>query len=189
MTARPIFAESRRRPPCTAVAPVLVMVAVLLAAGCQDHTTTISQTCPPTTTFTNTPAVTSTSVTTIPTTCPPPANGSYWIIITPIGNVTSGNPVLVNGSTNIPAGGLLNILLFHPSRQKTAIPTMKGNVSIVKNGNCTNTFALIVNTPELNVGRNGTNMMAEVYSSDLTLPGYDYPGNRTEFYLFNQTMP
>jgi len=66
---------------------------------------------------------------------------------------------------------------------------MKGNVSIVKNGNCTNTFALIVNTPELNVGRNGTNMMAEVYSSDLTLPGYDYPGNRTEFYLFNQTMP
>ena len=34
MTARPIVPESRRRPVCAAVALVLVMVAVLLAAGC-----------------------------------------------------------------------------------------------------------------------------------------------------------
>ena len=34
MTARPIFSESRRRPVCIAVAQVLMMVAVLLAAGC-----------------------------------------------------------------------------------------------------------------------------------------------------------
>ena len=42
MTARPVDPESRRRPLCTAVALVLVMVAVLLAAGCmgpgQDNT-------------------------------------------------------------------------------------------------------------------------------------------------------
>ncbi len=34
MTARPIDPESRRRPVYATVAPVLMMVAVLLAAGC-----------------------------------------------------------------------------------------------------------------------------------------------------------
>jgi len=34
MTARPVDPESRRRPVSAAVALVLVMVAVLLAAGC-----------------------------------------------------------------------------------------------------------------------------------------------------------
>jgi len=37
MTARPIFTESRRRPVFAAVALVLVMVAVLLATGCNDE--------------------------------------------------------------------------------------------------------------------------------------------------------
>jgi hypothetical protein len=186
MTARPIFLKSQRWPVCATVALMLVMVSVLLAAGCMNQTTTINQTYPPMTTFTNTPAVTSVPVPTISAICPSPANGSYWIMITPIGNMTSGDLVLVNGSTNIPAGGLLNVWLSHPSRQKTAIPTMKGNVSMVKNGNCTNTFALIFDTPELNVGLKGTNMVVEVYSSDVTLPGYNYPANRTEFHLFNQ---
>ena len=38
MTARPIVPESRRRPVCIAVALMLVMVAVLLAAGCAGWT-------------------------------------------------------------------------------------------------------------------------------------------------------
>jgi hypothetical protein len=46
MTARPIFSESRRRPVTVAVALCIVMVAVLVAAGCVDQQSRYGQNSP-----------------------------------------------------------------------------------------------------------------------------------------------
>ncbi len=183
MTSRPISDELRRMLLNTAVALILLVAAMLLAAGCTSQTPAINQTYPATATFTNIPAVTTAPVTTIPSICPAPADGSYWIMINPISNVTAGGRVLVNGSTNIPAGGLLNVTLFHPARQKTTVPRMKGTVSIVKNGNCTNMFALIFDGSNYSNFTSFISMEVEVYSTDETLPGYNYPGNLTKFLI------
>jgi hypothetical protein len=112
MTARPSDPESRRRPQWIAVALVLVMVAMLLAAGCLNQTTGINQTSPPATILRTTPVITPLTDTTIAMVCPTPADGSYWILINPITDIKRGiTPFVINGTTNLPADPSGNISL------------------------------------------------------------------------------
>jgi hypothetical protein len=123
------------------------------------------------------------SVTTVPTICPVPAAGSYWIRINPVNNVSVGDPIVVKGTTNIPAGMVLNVTVSH--YQFRALPhyvppSVSATVVIQKTDTCINSFSGASNSSGyLGAGEAG----AEVYSPDQTLNGHDYPANITMFFV------
>jgi hypothetical protein len=103
MAARQIFPESRWMPVCIAIVLMLVMVTVLLAAGCTSQHQP-SGTVPSPTVFTSTQVATTVPAVTIATVCPTSADGSYRIIINPINDVKRGiTPFMINGTTNLAA--------------------------------------------------------------------------------------
>jgi hypothetical protein len=140
MSVRPIFPENRRRPLYAAVALVLVMAAVLLAAGCVNQTTTIkNQTVQTVTTITNGPTIKIMPVTTILTKCPVSANESHWIIINPISNFTLGDVFKINGTTNLGESEKIHYYVysaFIPTPPNVPEPNYyvtNGDAQIVKN--------------------------------------------------------
>jgi hypothetical protein len=192
MTARPLIPASRRRPVSPAVALVIVMVAVLLAAGCLNQTTGINQTSPTATILRNTPVIIPLTDTTIATVCPMPDNGSYWIIINPINDVKRGiTPFGINGTTNLPADSSGNLSLkivtyptkLDPRRQSgehsvedygsvcTAIPDIK------MGDGCINTFSAECPIPDAESGEYFVTVSK--YGSSRGDPGF--AENQTQF--------
>lgn len=157
----------------------IILVSMLIVTGCVDQTMIKDQTGNLTTTLTGATI----PVITTPTTCPELANGSYWITINPISNVSAGTPVFINGTTNIPEKDSLNIDIAR--YQFRALPhyvppNVSGVVIIKKNENCSNIFSYNLNTTDLG----GAGKIAvDVYSLNINLPGYNSPENQTEFYI------
>jgi archaellin len=98
----------------------MVLVAVVLAAGCVNQTQIVNQTSPPTTISTTPPVTTTVSIMETVTVCPTPADGSYWIIINPISEVKKGNtPFTINGTTNLatsPSGNVRLKIVTYPTK-------------------------------------------------------------------------
>ena len=169
----------------------LILLGCLLSAtGCVSESTVKNQLSNTTDVVTSIPIVMPiTLVTPIPTECPVPGNGSYWINIDPISNVSVGNPVFINGTTNIPAGMDLN---FEISKvQWRALPHytpphVSGIVEIIRTDDCTNKFSFFSNTSDL-----GDLSLFEVYvwTEDTHLSGYNFPANRSEFYIIRLVNP
>lgn len=76
-----------------------------------------------------------------PTVCSTPENGSYWIDLDPIENVTWGDTFCVNGTTNIPVGEQLLVTIttnsFTPAGDTRENPTPK-IVKITSGNQCDN---------------------------------------------------
>jgi hypothetical protein len=163
---------------------LLLVVCVLLAAGCIGQTAGEKQTnnapVPATSIMRD---LTTTLITPVPIICPTPEPGSYWIRINPMSNVSIGDPILVNGMTNIPSGMILNITISQ--YQFRALPhyepsSVSGTVEIKKTGICTNSFSYHSNSTEyLGVHE----IEVEVYSLDKSLNGNNYPANLSKFYI------
>jgi len=132
MTERPIFSDSRRKPVCAAVVLCIVMVAVLLAAGCTNQTQVINQTSPPTTIFTSTPVTTTVPIMKTATECPTPVDGSYWIIINPINDIKKGiTRLTINGTTNLatdPSRSVKLKIVTYPTKLDTRRQWMEQSV-------------------------------------------------------------
>ena len=169
--------------------PVLciMIIGVLLAAGCLGQTSG-NQATVTTITVTSAPMVTTMTVAPVPAPCPPPANRSYWIRINPIVNVTYGNPVFISGLTNLPEGETLHVRIspYMPPHSRYAPPVIDREVIIRRSENCTNNFTYFTDVTNLNEDYNGSRIDVEVYSLDFNLTGYNFPAHLSEFYLINQ---
>ena len=89
------------------------------------------------------------STTIIPTVCPSSANQSYWIKINPIGNVTIGELILVDGTTNIPVGTTLTSDIYYESFTPGIVsPTrsIRGFAEVRETDNCINNFTFQANS-------------------------------------------
>jgi hypothetical protein len=128
------------------LALVMVLVAVLLAAGCiGDHTMNpgvrnTAVTNPP-----ESPVIATEPVASVTTICPPLTNGSYWIRIDPVGQVRKGDAFRISGTTNIPAGKTLVLEVydaaFYPHCKCCFDDLLIADVRILKGDNCGNTFS------------------------------------------------
>ena len=163
MTARPIFSESRRKKASVAVALCIVMVAVLLAVGCmsqsveknssenlyQNITATVPETSP-----TQMP----TTFIAVPTVCLVPLNGSYWLKIDPMKNVKRGDPIYVNGTTNIPVGKKLLVTIHEDNWAGpfSFYPIIQVWTKIIPTSNCINRFSQRFNSTDFVVNYNVT---------------------------------
>jgi hypothetical protein len=160
MTARPIVPESRkRRSAPVAVALMLVIVALLLAAGCIRGQPAFDNT-----TANGTAAVNPSTLITQPVQiqCPPVfGNTTPYIIINPIGHHDTGDTFEINGTTNLGVNSKIlfelwepRLLELPPDRNITETATIpyqyfsiSGYVKI-ENGSCGENFwSYTVNLP------------------------------------------
>ncbi|MEN6442546.1 MAG: hypothetical protein ABFC71_02185 [Methanoregula sp.] len=126
---------------------VLVIVALLLAAGCAGQPATKT---PANSTMSAVspvpPVVTTAPVTTLMPACPLPATGSYWIAMNPVGAARRGDEIHFSGTTNIPAGKTLNLAVyesaFHPHCKCCFDDFFMSDVKIRKGDECRNVFSL-----------------------------------------------
>jgi hypothetical protein len=150
VTERLILCESRRRPVCAAVALCIVLVGVLLAAGCASQSAVTNQTSNTTVTVTTAPLVATTSlITPIPTACPHPANGSYWIKINPISEIHRGDQIFITGITTLPKETPLELSVFpsfRPHQKCTTTNLYSRPIKIDEGIDCTNTFSTSFDT-------------------------------------------
>jgi len=154
MTARPIDPEIRRRPVYAAVALVLVMAAVLLAAGCVSDIGTPNQTEPVT-------PVTY-LITTLPTIqpqCPIKDNTTPWITVNYTENLQIGDVIKINGTTNIEKGEMSIFLLESAGHtclnrgdvREGPCPCCKGltvTAPVISKDGGNNTWSIDVNTSQ-----------------------------------------
>ncbi|OPY37109.1 MAG: hypothetical protein A4E35_01573 [Methanoregula sp. PtaU1.Bin051] len=162
---------------------LFLIVCVLLAAGCISQPSAEHPLNTTSTAITNALASTTTMpITEVPTECPVPANGTYWIMIDPIGNVTLGNPVSIEGTTNIPVGYILKVFIFpHSSpHSKWIFKGINGDVTIMRGINCSNVFSSHFDTSAMKAPHL---VLVEVYSDDPSLQGYNFTANRSQFYV------
>ena len=128
MTAHPIFPKSRKKPVFAAVALLLVMVAVLLAAGCMGN---------------------GISVVTSPTPTPiQPAKvhqSLYWIDVDPISDKHVGDIFTINATTNLSAGDTILVQIYN-SRIVRNISGTSGTEKVVQGSGGINTISFIVNS-------------------------------------------
>lgn len=165
----------------TAIIFCLILLGCLLSAtGCVSESTVKYQLSNTTDMITSIPTVMPTTlVTPIPTECPVPGNGSYWIKIDPINNVSIGNPVFVSGTTNIPAGMDLNFLIgeqeFRSSPPHSKPREILGLVKINKTETCTNTFSIYSNTAVFVQPI----LFVDIWTTDKKFSGNDDSGNNS----------
>jgi hypothetical protein len=131
------------------IALVLVMVAVLLVAGCTGgHTMNPPVSTISATTLPVTPGMTAAPVTPVPTICSPQTNGSYWIRIDPVGDVRKGDAFRINGTTNLPAGKTLDLMVydaeFHPHCKCCFDDLLTAEVRVLKGDECGNIFSYYI---------------------------------------------
>jgi hypothetical protein len=171
----------------------LIVVCAIIITGCVSQTRnersnitiSLSKEVPSYPTVRTTALVTPT-----PKECPVPRNGSYWIAIDPISNVSMGNPVFINGSTNIPTGIVLNFdiskVQWRASPSSDMLSHVSGIINIKKTDNCTNQFSIFSNTTDLG----GPNLFEVFVWTEATyLNGPNFPDNRSEFYIIRQMPP
>jgi hypothetical protein len=178
------------RPIHAAVALCIVLAGVLLVAGCMTKPAAENQMSNITVAVTSAPTIIATThIMPIPTMCPLPANGSFWIKINPISNVSMGNPVFINGTTNIPAGIYLDFLIgqqeYRSPPPHSEPPQVSGIVKIIKTESCANKFSFYSNTTVFV----GPELFVSVWTKDKNFSGYNYPANSSVFYKISEVNP
>jgi len=131
----------------TTLALLLLIAAVLLAAGCTGQQSADPSINTMTTATSSVPsAVTTVPIMTTTIPCTFPGNGSEWIQIDPIDNAIKGNPIFFTGRTNIPAGKTLNIALYesayHPHCKCCFDVLFISHVKVRQGDRCGNAFSL-----------------------------------------------
>jgi hypothetical protein len=168
----------------------LILLGCLLSAtGCVSESTVKNQLSNPTDMITSILTVMPTTlVTQIPTECPVPGNGSYWIKIDPINNVSIGNPVFVSGTTNIPAGVELDFEIHNDQFRAlphSQPPYILGKVKIPISEGCINKFSFYSNTRALT--RAGTYIMVLAWIDQRKFS--EFPSAASEFYIIGAVNP
>jgi len=162
----------------------LILLGCLLSAtGCVSESTVKNQLSNPTDMITSILTVMPTTlVTQIPTECPVPGNGSYWIKIDPINNVSIGNPVFVSGTTNIPAGVELDFEIHNDQFRAlphSQPPYILGKVKIPISEGCFNKFSFYSNTTALT--RAGMYIVVLAWIDERKFS--KFPSAASEFYI------
>ena len=137
MTARPILPDSRRKPESVAVVLMLVMVAVLLAAGCAGQPTSSNTTANYSVTVAQSILITQPEQ----STCSISGNTTPYIIINPTGTHNARDIFEINGTTNLKRGERLSVFVYQspPSPNKkypSEFTDVRGH-AIVQQGDCT----------------------------------------------------
>jgi len=132
------------------LALMLVMVTVLLAAGCMGELATEKQMSNTTEPVTNTPAVvTITLITPVSTECSAPVNGSHWIKINPISEIHRGDQIFITGTTSLPKETPLELRVYPSFRlhQKCSTSNLFSRPIKINEGiNCSNVFSTSFDT-------------------------------------------
>jgi hypothetical protein len=168
------------------LALVLVMVAVLLAAGCAaecpvdilpvNSTTTVASPVPT--------VITKAPVTPVRTICPVSENKSSWITITPIDRIERGEAIRISGTTNVPAGKHLSMHIypgfFHPHCRCCYDDEMAADVIVRYDGECANTFSFLFDT---------TNFVPAEYIVTVMCPENSTESNTLIFTILENITP
>jgi hypothetical protein len=161
------------------------MVAVLLAVGCTGQAHTENPASNATVAVTSAPTVVTTArVMPIETACPLPANRSYWIKINPIDKIERGDKIHINGTTNIPAGKLMELEIYESSMHSHCKccfdDYLSSMVKVQKGERCINTFSLYFDS---------TNTPSQEYLITATYPENISVTNSLVFNLLVNTTP
>jgi hypothetical protein len=180
MTARPISSDNLMRPIIVAVALMLVIGAVLLAAGCAGQPTSAN------TTANNSVTVAQSILVTQPeqSTCSISGNTTPYIIINPTGTHNAGDVFEINGTTNLKRGERLSVFVYQspPSPNKkypSEFTDVRGH-TLVQQGDCTtNTWIFSDNL---------TTLRPSQYTIDVTAENATIEANPEQFNIIdNQT--
>lgn len=168
------------------LALVLVMVSMLLVAGCAGERPVNNQ--PVNVTITAAPPVPTslmtTPVTPVRTICTVYENKSFWITIHPIGSIERGETLWISGTTNVPVGKHLDLNIysasFHPHCRCCYDDQLTADVIIRGGEGCANTFSLWFDSTS--------------FAPDEYIISARYPDNNTESNtlivpLFENTTP
>ena len=173
-------------PPRSTIILVLLVAAVLLAAGCagaqpaaihpMNNSTTMASPVPT--------IITLAPVTLNRTPCPVSDNQSSWIMIDPVERIERGEIIRIKGTTNIPAGNhlVLNVYpgSFHPHCRCCYDDQLTADVIIRGGESCANTFSFWFDS---------TNFVPDEYIITVTYPENNSESNTLIVPLFENTTP
>ena len=190
------------------LALVLVMVVVLLAAGCAGQPAGKPPVNMKTVTESPVPAnVTMASVIPVGTTCSVHPNGSSWITLNPTDRIERGEAIRINGTTNVPAGKHLTLYMYssdiHPHCRCCYDDELAADVIVRSNRGCENTFSLWFDTtnfvpaeyivtaayPENNTKSNTLIIEIQENTTPLPAPSGDLPKNTSAGTLLAALRP
>ena len=157
MTARSIFPKSRGMILQTSSAVCVILIAVMLTAGCEwqagdrTHDGTMALN------VTTTAPIPSTISTPIPTESPKVNLSYYWIRMDPIGDKMANEKFTITSTTNLPPGEEVRIGVFlsYPTHQKNPpheSSAAYGTVKVLQGSSGINTTSFAIDTRKLRTG-------------------------------------